>query len=217
MILPDDTETSLFKKLEAKLFENRIIATTLLLGLLLVGFGLFLFRSGVFEGTKVEILEDSGGGVRLSEDGEPRQVTVEIAGAVEKPGVYQLLASERVERLLIEAGGLSAEADREWVEKNLNRAAKLVDGQKIYVPRIGEVGSGGYGGVGGGKIAGSSLALVNLNTASASELESLWGIGEARAKAIIDNRPYASSQELLSKKVVPQNVYDKIKNEITAP
>lgn len=210
--LPDDL--NLLQKLEAKLFENRIVATTILLGLLLVGFGLFLFRSGVFEGTTVEVLQESS-----EEAGLPagRQVTVEIAGAVEKPGVYELLASERVERLLIEAGGLSAEADRDWVEKNLNRAAKLVDGQKIYIPRAGEIRNGGYGGVGGGKIAGSSSALVNLNTASVSELESLWGIGEARAKAIIDNRPYSSVQELLSKKVVPQNVYERIKDEITAP
>lgn len=206
--LPD--EPTLLQKLEAKLFENRVVATTILLGLILLGFGLFLFRAGVFEGTEVEILQESGGGVRLSEDGEPRQVTVEIAGAVEKPGVYELLASERVERLLIEAGGLSVEADREWVERNLNRAAKLVDGQKIYVPKIGESITSSTGTTG---ITGS----INLNTASVSELESLWGIGPARAKAIMDNRPYSSPQELLSKKVVPQNVYDRIKEEVAAP
>lgn len=201
--LPD--EPTLLQKLEAKLFENRVVATTILLGLILLGFGLFLFRAGVFEGTEVEILQESGGG-----EGVGGQLTVEIAGAVEKPGVYQLLASERVERLLIEAGGLSVEADREWVERNLNRAAKLVDGQKIYVPKIGESITSSTGTTG---ITGS----INLNTASVSELESLWGIGPARAKAIMDNRPYSSPQELLSKKVVPQNVYDRIKEEVAAP
>ncbi len=198
-------------KLEVWFFENRVVATATLLGLLLLGLGLFLFRSGVFESTKVEVLKESGGNM-----GVGGRVMVEIAGAVEKPGVYDMLASERVERLLIEAGGLSSDADREWVAKNLNKAAKLVDGQKIYIPAEGNRSGGNGGGV-GGKIAGAAASLINLNTASLSELDSLSGIGAVRAKAIVDNRPYSSLQELLSKKVIPQNVFDKIKNEITAP
>lgn len=203
--LPEDENQSFFQRLESWFFENRAFATIALLGLIILGSGLFLMRSGFFEGTKVEILEKSGGG-----EGVGGQVTVEIAGAVEKPGVYKLLASERVERLLIEAGGLSAEADREWVEKNLNRAAKLVDGQKIYIPRIGESTTSSMG-------TTSITGRINLNTASVSELDNLSGIGVVRAKAIVENRPYASINELVTKKIISQSVFDKIKDEVVAP
>ena len=52
----------------------------------------------------------------------------------EKPGVYRLSQDDRIDDALIVAGGVSASADREWMEKFLNRAAKLSDGQKIYIP-----------------------------------------------------------------------------------
>lgn len=204
---------------ERFLFQNRWVVVSGLIGLLFVGFALFLFRAGVFEGTKIEIIDSGQNADNNIEGGLPagRQVVVEISGAVENPGVYKLLASERIERLLIEAGGLAVDADREWVEKNLNRAAKLVDGQKIYIPKAGEIGLRTKDLGGSGSVAGVSSGLVNINTASAGELDSLPGIGAVRAQAIIDNRPYSSPQELLSKKVVPQSVYEKIKDRITAP
>ncbi len=57
--------------------------------------------------------------------------------------------------------------------------------------------------------------LVNINTASPSELDALPQIGKARLKKIIDNRPYTSTQDLLTKHVVSQRVYDMIKDRIT--
>lgn len=196
-------------------FAHRWKIIFVLLGLLFLGIGIFLFRTGVFEANKVEII---GVGQNDIEGGLPagRQVVVEISGAVQKPGVYKFLASDRIERLLIEAGGLSVEADREWIEKNLNRAAKLIDGQKIYIPKNGEV-RGSEQSKSGGAVAGAVSGLININTSTAGELDSLPGIGAVRAQAIIDNRPYSSSQELLIKKIVPSNVYEKIKDRITAP
>jgi len=58
--------------------------------------------------------------------------------------------------------------------------------------------------------------LVDINTASKEQLKSIPGIGDAYAKKIIDNRPYVKKDQLVSKKVVPQGVYDKIKDMIIA-
>jgi DNA uptake protein ComE-like DNA-binding protein len=57
---------------------------------------------------------------------------------------------------------------------------------------------------------------VNINTASAAELDALPGIGKARADAIIKNRPYKSPDELESRHILPSNVYNKIKSDLVA-
>ncbi len=187
-----------------KLWEQGKIPIILgLIGLLLVSVGIFttLFNYQQRE-PEIEI---------IAEGEEQEIIWVDLSGAVEKPGVYELPTEARMKDLLARAGGLSAEADREWVEKNINLAQKLVDGAKLYIPIKGELTIGE-------NVAGESASLVgkiNINTASASELDTLWGIGEARAEAIIDNRPYSSVDELLSKKVIPTNVFEEIKDEIS--
>ncbi len=58
--------------------------------------------------------------------------------------------------------------------------------------------------------------LVDINTASAAELDALPGIGKARADAIIKNRPYRGKDDLVARHVIPQNVYDGIKDKVVA-
>jgi competence protein ComEA len=177
-----------------------------LVGLVLIGIGSLAYFKMFQPQEKIEIISGE-------EEETGKSIFCDIAGGVEKPGMYELPSGSRVEELLIEAGGLSGEADREWVEKNLNRAQKLVDGTKIYIPiqseRVKEQESE--------KVAGSLevMAKININTASASELDTLWGIGTARAQAIIDNRPYQSIEELENKKIIPSNVYEEIKDQIS--
>jgi competence protein ComEA len=61
-----------------------------------------------------------------------------------------------------------------------------------------------------------AAALIDINSASKAELDALPGIGSARADAIIKGRPYKGKDELAEKKIIPQNVYDGIKDKIIA-
>ena len=181
-----------------------------LLGAVLVGVGFLFFILDRPQEDKIEIISSTESQI------EQEAIFGDIEGAVQKPGVYELSFGARVEDLLIAAGGLSAEADREWVEKTLNRAQKLTDGVKIYIPKKGEEVKGVTRSVSSGQaVVEEQSNLVNINTASQSELEALWGIGPATAQKIITNRPYQSVEELLTKKILKSNVYQRISNQLT--
>ena len=141
------------------------------------------------------------------------KITFDIEGAVEKPGLYQLDEGARIEDILILSGGLSANANRSWVEKSLNRAAKLVDGGKLYIPSKGEA-TGKISNTSEYNTLGIQAKSVNINSSSQSELESLPGVGPATAVKIISGRPYMTLEELKSKKIVGNALYEKIKEMI---
>ncbi len=138
---------------------------------------------------------------------ESQKIVVDVAGAVIKPGVYTLSQNARVQEALIAAGGLGKNSDRNWVAKNLNLAAKLIDGAKVYIPAIGEPSAQNQ--------TGDGSIQVNINSASTSELEKLPGIGGVTAEKIISARPYGTVDELVSKKAVSNAVFEKIKEKVT--
>ena len=168
--------------------------------LLALGVGLFLFR-GEAADKDIEIIS-------TSEENLPagRQVVVHVDGAVIRPGVYQLKADSRVGDAINAAGGLATSAD----QSKINLAAKVADGQKIYIARIGEEVKGTTSITSTTGITG----LININTASESELDKLPGVGPVTAAKIIASRPYSAPEELLTKKVVNTSVYEKIKGLI---
>ena len=129
-------------------------------------------------------------------------IVVDIEGAVEKPGVYELPNRSRLLTALKKAGGLSVGADRYLIAKNFNLAKKLSDEEKIYLPFLEERDQNILG------VYHSTL--TNINTASISQLELLPGIGPARAQKIIDNRPYQQLEELITKKILGQATYTKL-------
>lgn len=135
-------------------------------------------------------------------------LTVDVSGAVVSPGVYRLSSGSRVEQAISAAGGFSSEADTEWVSKYLNQAAKLADGNKVYIPKKGQSNQGG-------SAANDSKSTININTASKEVLESLPQVGPATAENIIAGRPYSKVEDLVAKKALTQKTFDKIKDLLT--
>ncbi len=136
-------------------------------------------------------------------------IAVDVEGAVQNPGVYTLPQSSRVDDAIIKAGGLTAHADLQAISQTINRAAKLVDGAKLYLPKVGERTIAESE-----DVLGSVPSLVNINTASTRDLESLSGVGPTTAKNIIDNRPYQTLDELVSKKALGQSLFEKLKSQL---
>jgi len=145
-----------------------------------------------------------------------RMLIVDIEGAVEKPGVYELPDGSRIEDLLQKAGGVTSQADSEWIAKTLNRASLLTDGAKVFILKKGESQSTAI--PSGNQTAGAqtqSFAGISINTASQSELESLPGIGPVTAGKVISGRPYLRLEELVERKIIGSSVFEKIKGQIT--
>ncbi len=137
-------------------------------------------------------------------------VTVHVTGAVGVPGVYELPLGARVDDAIAIAGGLTPDAQ----ESSLNRAQVLVDAQQVYVPVAGEAAEPAAGGTAGGGVPGP----VNVNTASAAQLEELPGVGPALAGRIIEHResqPFSSVEDLMDVPGIGPAILEKIRARVT--
>ena len=132
---------------------------------------------------------------------QSQRVWVDIAGAVEQPGVYQLVAGARLGEGIHMAGGFSRDADTIHVVKELNLSQELKDGDKIYIPFTGSIISREVEGKSEG---GEGITKISLNNSTVAELDSLPDIGEKRAEAIVAGRPYRSFDELVAKKIISE-------------
>lgn len=206
-----------------------------LLVLILVGGGVWAFSEFRHEQKAVEIVKSeetqlpeatSAGG----QSSPVSKITVDVAGAVVSPGVYELLEDARVTDALDRAGGISDEADQEWLAKNLNLAAKLSDGDKIYIPTTKELPDKASTPVpaptpqpSAGLVSGaetSDCSRVNINTASAATLdECLSGIGPTYAQRIVEYRQshggFKSIGELQNVRGIGPKTFERIKDQIT--
>jgi len=149
-------------------------------------------------------------GVESQRDSEPLRIAVHVVGAVQQPGVYHLAAGSRGDDAVRLAGGATSQADL----KRVNLAAVLVDGQQLWIPRVGEripqntlpnTLPNAVSGAGAPPSAVPSTgvpALVDINQATVADLDRLPGIGPSTARAIVDHRtrngPFASVDDLLA-------------------
>ncbi len=149
----------------------------------------------------------------------PAGIYVYICGAVEKPGVYEVPEGSRIYELVEMAGGMTEEAD----ETSVNLAQAVEDGTMVRIPTVEETASGGNSGwvsssgeTGVGETSGKK---VNINTAGVEELMSLNGIGEVKARAIVDYREehgsFKSAEEIMQVSGIGESTYDRIKEDIT--
>ena len=146
-------------------------------------------------------------------------IVVDVAGAVASPGVVELKDGARVADALGAAGGLAEDADL----TSVNRAARLTDGQRVYVPRVGEQvapveGDGSAGAAGEGMQSTATGQVVNINTAGLAELDALPGVGPATAQAIIDDReangPFTAPEDLMRVSGIGEKKFEKLKSSI---
>jgi competence protein ComEA len=149
---------------------------------------------------------------------------VHVVGAVRRPGVYRLRLGQRVEDAIRRAGGASGATDLQAI----NLAAKIADGQQVVVPRRAAAGGsgapasgGGVGGesVGGGAAGAAPSAPINLNSATAEQLDTLDGVGPATAQKILEYRTqhggFASVDDLAQVAGIGPKKLEALKTQVT--
>ncbi len=166
------------------------------------------------------------------EDGSdkiPRTIFVHVCGAVERPGVYEIPAGSRMFEAVEAAGGFQEEACQDY----LNMAELLEDGTKLEIPTLEEAEalkeageapeklvSGTPGSTSSEKRNGDGATdLININTADIAELCTLPGIGESRARAILEYREknggFQKKEDIMQVSGIGQKMYEKIEEDIT--
>ncbi|HKN48979.1 MAG TPA: ComEA family DNA-binding protein, partial [Actinomycetota bacterium] len=143
-------------------------------------------------------------------------VVVDVAGWVRHPGVYQLHQGDRVIDAIRRAGGPRPGADL----TSINLAALLTDAEQVVVGRAGaRAGPPSSVGSGAGGSGGGSGGLVNINTATLDQLETLPGIGPALGQRIVDYRtqhgPFHSVEDLLNVSGIGEKRLADIKSKVT--
>jgi competence protein ComEA len=182
-----------------------------------------LFNAFGQRGTATEIVAappTPGTGGVSEEDWPTRaELLVHVLGAVKRPGLVSLASGSRVVDAVASAGGLTDDAE----VAGINLARPVSDGEQLVVPKVGEVspaaGGSGAGGVAGAGAGGANGAVVNLNTATQGELETLPRIGPALAQRILDwrtaNGRFAAPADLLKVTGIGQKLFDGLSDRIT--
>jgi competence protein ComEA len=155
-----------------------VVYGAIAVALLLVGARAIRAEGGGESSYAAGFSDESSGGGGFSLSGQASDVVVDVTGAVAEPGVYRLPAGSRVDDAIGRAGGATAAAQLEAV----NRAARLADGQQVVVPERGPAGSAVTAG------GASEEGPISLGTATVDQLDTIDGIGPVTAADIVQFR-----------------------------
>ncbi len=146
---------------------------------------------------------------------EPSSIVVEVKGAVRKPGVYMFQSDARVEEAIKRAGGFTSKADT----FEINQAAKLEDSMMIYVRKQGEADTQRQTAATDTSSGNEKSQGVNINQADATELQTINGIGPAKAEAIITYREeHGEFQQIEDLRNIPgfgDKTVERLKSQLT--
>jgi competence protein ComEA len=192
----------------ATLSRGELIGVVLVAGVTLAGGGFWYVRS-LPAPVEVRASPESQAPAPAPSPSPATVILVDVAGWVRRPGVYEFAEGARVIDAIDAAGGARNGA----LLQSLNLAAPLVDGTQVLVPKEGAtVPAEGSG-------TGSTGSLVNVNTATNAELETLPGIGEVIAQAIVDHRtengPFTSVDQLLDVTGIGDATLENIRELVT--
>lgn len=199
--------------------------------------------TGAADGSSQQEDEPSGSAQTVAEpDIADTVIYVHICGAVMKPGVYEMTPGDRIFNAVESAGGFAEDASTDYV----NLAQEIADGMKITIPTVAEAeamaetspeavstpleyagtatatattAAAASDGSAGASASGASDGRININTADASALTSITGIGPARAEAIIayreQNGAFGSIEDIRNVSGIGDSTFNKLKDEIT--
>ncbi len=148
----------------------------------------------------------------------PGELVVEVGGAVVDPGVYRLPAGSRVGDAIAAAGGFGPRVDAAAADRQLNLAATLRDGDEVHVPLRGEATAPGNSNAGAVPGGGSTTGPIDLNTATADQLDTLPGIGPVTVAKIVaarEEQRFATVDDLGTRKVIGAATLEKIRDLVT--
>jgi len=155
----------------------------------------------------------SGEAVVLRPVPTDKPIVVHITGAVPRPGVYALPQGARIQDGISAAGGFLAEAEK----TNINLAQNLEDGEKLDIPFV--EGASPVLATPVPEVVSATSELVNINTASIAELDTLPGIGPTTAQKIIDyrdqNGPFLSTEDIINVSGIGPASYERLKDLIS--
>lgn len=161
----------------------------------------------------------SGKNDAVLQESRTELIYVYVCGSVNEPGVYEVREGSRVHELIALAGGFAEDA----YTLSVSMAKTVTDGQTLYVPHLDEAeddaaGSGLSGSVTGDDDTYGQKTKININTASVEQLMTLKGIGESRARDIVDyrmrNGSFKKTEDVMKVSGIKEAAYSKIKDDI---
>lgn len=190
--------------------KEQLVIIMLLLAILIIASFMFVekYMAKKSEAVNVVLTENTEEKAAIDKV-DTLDIYVHVSGRVRNPGVYSLKTGERIIDAINKAGGALPDADLDA----LNLAQKLHDEDKIYVPKKGELNNNNHG------TNYNNSGKININTASAAELEKLPGIGETLAQRIVEYREkygkFQKIEDIMKVSRIGPKIFEQIKDMIT--